>query len=238
MPPTASSSSISLTISTARGPVKGQWRPSSVTHAGAILLSNSDNALAGPSDLFYDLAGRLQRNASVLHLEVGHGSLEDRLFTLLSALSALRRQGIERMALIGWGSGATLALAAAATSESVTGVTALAPSVAVADLIPDIAPRKLLLMHGSADSVAPASASRLLYARALEPRELIIYPGEGHDFSIYRDEVVDKLTAWTRSLLRSPFRPRRARVAEAALGTACETGETLITDSFASPAHS
>lgn len=126
---------------------------------------------------------------------------------LLSALAALRRQGVERMALIGWHSGAALAIAAGGASEAITGVAALAPNDEVVELVAEIAPRRLLLMHGSADNVASAAISRMLFVRAGEPKELVVYPDERHDFSVFHDEALDKLTSWTRSLLRSPFKP-------------------------------
>lgn len=205
-------SSLSITISTPRGPVCGQWRPSTVTHAAAILIPGVPGSPAESFSLFDDLAPRIQRTgASVLQLDQCSESLEERLICLVSALTSLRRQGVERMALIGWRSGATLALAAGCGCEAVTGVAALAPDVSAADFIAELAPRRLLLMHGSDDQVAPSAISRLLYARATDPKELVMYPGERHDFSIYREEALDKLSTWTCSLLRSPFKPHAAQ---------------------------
>lgn len=212
MPGTGSTTSVSITISTPCGSVRGQWRPSSVTRAAAILLPDEGGALAGPFHLFDDLAARVQRSgASVLQLERCSDTLDGRLVCLLSALTALRRQGVQRMALIGWHTGASLAIAAGSASDDVTGVAALAPDATAADLVAEVSPRRLLLMHGSHDVVVSSAISRLLYARAADPKELVIFPGEQHDFSVFHEEALDKLTAWTRSLLRSPFKPRRAR---------------------------
>lgn len=208
MPGTGSLTSLPITISTPRGLVCGQWRPSTVTHAAAILIPGDPGSPAASFSLFDELAPRIQRaGASVLQLDHCSQSLEERLICLLSALSSLRRQGVARMALIGWRSGATLALAAGCGCEAATGVAALAPDVSAADFLSDLAPRRLLLMHGADDQVTPSAISRLLYARATDPKELVIYPGERHDFTISREEALDKLSGWTRSLLSSPFRP-------------------------------
>lgn len=208
MPGTGSTSSIAITISTARGSVCGKWRPSSVTRAAAILIPDAPCASGGPFHLFDELAARIQRaGVSVLQLEPCSAAFDERLMCLLSALTALRRQGVERMALIGWHSGAALAIAAGGASEAITGVAALAPNDEVVELVAEIAPRRLLLMHGSADNVASAAISRMLFVRAGEPKELVVYPDERHDFSVFHDEALDKLTSWTRSLLRSPFKP-------------------------------
>lgn len=48
------------------------------------------------------------------------------------------------------------------------------------DVIERIAPRPLLLMHGSADSVVPARESRRLFERAREPKRLWILDGGEH----------------------------------------------------------
>jgi fermentation-respiration switch protein FrsA (DUF1100 family) len=147
---------------------------------------------------------------SVLQLEHCAEGFDERLARLLSLLAALRRQGVERVALIGWHSGASLAIAAGSVSESVTGVAALAPDVSAADVVADLAPRRLLLLHGSVDTVTPVAGSRMLYARAGDPRELVIFPGELHDFSVFHDEALEKLTIWARTLLRCPFKPHKS----------------------------
>lgn len=203
-----SGSAIAITISTARGPVRGQWRPSNVTCAAAILLPDAGR----PFDLFERLAPRIQRaGASVLQFDCCRDDSDEQLPTLLAALSALSRQGVERMALIGWHSGASLAIAAGGACEAVTGVAALAPDEAAVDAASELGSKRLLVLHGSADAVAPVTVSRMVFARATDPKELVIFPGERHDFSLYSDEVIDKLTGWTRCLLRSPFKARVSR---------------------------
>lgn len=230
MPGTGSTTSVSITISTPRGPVCGQWRPASVTRAAAILLPDTAGVLDGPFHLFDDLAVRIQRSgACVLQLEQCSDDLEERLVCLLSALTALRRQGVERMALIGWHTGAALAIAAGSACDAVTGVAALAADPSTAEMVAEVAPRRLLLMHGAADAVVPSAISRLLYARAADPKELVIYPGERHDFSVYHEEALDKLTAWCRILLRSPFKPHSARHSDAKLDLLDASARTSAT---------
>lgn len=109
-------------------------------------------------------------------------------------------------------------MAAGSASDAVTGVAALAPDSSAIDYVANISPRRLLLLHGGADHVVPAALSRLLYGHAEDPKELVIYPGERHDFTVYREEALDKLTTWTRTLLRSPFKPRLLRRDAASVG--------------------
>jgi uncharacterized protein len=48
------------------------------------------------------------------------------------------------------------------------------------DFIPQIAPRPVLLMHGTADTVCPVNMARRLYAVAGEPKELWVIDGADH----------------------------------------------------------
>lgn len=204
--------SVSMTISTSFGSLHGTWRPSSVTRAAAILLPGAANSLSVEPLLLDDLSMRLQQaGVSSLQLDECPHDFYEGLVCLLSALTSLRRQGVDRMALIGIGSGATLAIAAGSICDEVTCVAGIAPSIIASEFVANVAPRRLLLLHGTADAVTPVAISRDLYARAADPKELIIYPGERHDITMYREEALEKLTAWTRGALRSPFKPHCAR---------------------------
>ena len=128
---------------------------------------------------------------------------------VLDALDAFSRQGIERVALIGWDFGGAVAIAAGAQRPLVTGIACLAPDTRASDAIAAISPRRLFLAHGSADTVIPQSASILLHTQAGHPTELALYPHETHDFIRYRAAILQRLTLWTSSLLRTPFKPGR-----------------------------
>jgi putative redox protein len=45
-----------------------------------------------------------------------------------------------------------------------------------------VAPRPLLIMHGEEDDVVSPDDARVLYARAHEPKELVMLPKTGHRF--------------------------------------------------------
>lgn len=201
-----------MTISTSYGPISGLWRPSSMTRAVAVLAPDAHFIASGATPLLDEVGARLQRaGVSALQIAACPHSLDERRRRLLAALAALRRQGVTRMALIGCGAGASMAIAAGSICDEVTGVAAIAPDADAIEYVADLAPRRLLLLHGAADTITPVTIARTLYARAGDPRELVIISGEWHDFSIHRDETLEKVTAWTHSLLRHPFKPRRAQ---------------------------
>ena len=208
--PSSRATPIMLTISTPLGPVHGLWRPSSRTHAAVLLLPGRDGALSGPASLYTQLAPALQRVAGVAQL--GYrlpGSLADCRACILDALDAFSQQGIERVALIGWDFGGAVAIAAGAQSPLVTGVACLAPDRSASEAIAGIGTRRLLIAHGSADTVIPQSVSILLHTQTSHPTELALYPQETHDFIRYRAAILQRLILWTSTLLRTPFKPGR-----------------------------
>jgi uncharacterized protein len=59
-----------------------------------------------------------------------------------------------------------------------------------------IAPRKLLIIHGSADEAVPCSDAELIYNSALEPKKLEIIEGANHRFSEHIDQVWTSFFGW------------------------------------------
>ena len=54
---------------------------------------------------------------------------------------------------------------------------------------------RVLVTHGDPDPVIPTSQGRALYAAANEPKQLLIYPGSGHNvFGALGDTYLDMLT--------------------------------------------
>ncbi len=63
-----------------------------------------------------------------------------------------------------------------------------------------IAPRPLLLIHGSADEVVPVSDAQLLYEAAGEPKELALVRDADHRFTHHREQVWDVFFNWLQPL--------------------------------------
>ncbi len=76
------------------------------------------------------------------------------------------------------------------------------------DVIADIAPRPLLLLHGDTDRIIPVEHAYRLFAAAGDPKDLVIYPGVDHcggyfvDRTAYIDMVAGFL-AGTRHISRT-----------------------------------
>lgn len=65
-----------------------------------------------------------------------------------------------------------------------------------ADVVGAIAPRPLLVVHGSADEWIPPSASRLLHERAGQPNRYVEIDGANHAFAWHRAALRDLVTGW------------------------------------------
>ena len=66
-----------------------------------------------------------------------------------------------------------------------------------------LAPRPLLVLHGTADPILPDRCARDLYARAGEPKGLGLYPGDGHGLEHHQTAALDRLVAWTQGVLEA-----------------------------------
>ncbi len=217
--------SVSMTISTSLGTLQGTWRPTSVTRAAAILLPGVASPFTDETPLLDDLSARLQQaGVSTLQLDVCPREFYDGLVCLLSALASLRRQGVDRMALIGMGSGASLAIGAGSVCDAVTvcggssaehhchrvcrRCRAASPATAAwSRLIPS--PLSRFPVTSTPARQIPKSWSSSLVSGTTSP-------------CIVRKSL-EKLTAWTRGLLRSPFKPHCAHspsIAEVRAGRA------------------
>jgi alpha/beta superfamily hydrolase len=195
-----------LTVNTERGLVRGQHYPVPGATGGVILAA--DIAPEASDTLFATLAQRLQAEG-IPALRLAYrkpGYFNDSVHDVLAALIGLEHQGLRRFALIGAGFGASVAITAGVESNAVAGVAAVAALAGNTDDIDRLAPTPLLLIHGSDDTVSPSRVAQQLFARAREPKELVIIPGAGHDIAAdgaRAAEAIAKLAQWSRAVLEA-----------------------------------
>jgi pimeloyl-ACP methyl ester carboxylesterase len=177
-----------IAIRTDRGNITGYFHPAGPDAtpgaAAVIWVGGAGGGIEGPaSGLYRILAERLvPQEISSLRLHYRHPNvLRDCITDVLVALAWLEDiGGVRRAVLVGHSFGGAVVIDAGALSPIVKGVIALASQTYGADLVGELSPRSLLLVHGDADSVLPDTCSRRLYAAARDPRHLVIYPGAGH----------------------------------------------------------
>jgi dienelactone hydrolase len=194
---------VEVEIHTPQGVIKGLLHKAEGARGAMLMVGGAGGGLDGPSGIYESLADRLQK-AGITALRVDYrlpNDLAECVYDVLAAIEALRQQGAERVALLGWSFGGAVAINAGVASEMVVGVAAVACQTFSAEAVMDLFPKSLLLMHGTDDQVAPDICSRELYARAREPKELTLYPGDDHGLTLHADEALDKLYAWSGKLL-------------------------------------
>ncbi|MCG3160912.1 MAG: hypothetical protein JMDDDDMK_01988 [Acidobacteria bacterium] len=190
-------------IHTPQGVVKGMLHKAEGARGAMVMVGDLEGGIEGPSGIYEPLAARLQK-AGITALRLDYrlaGDLLECIYDSLAGIEALRQQGVERVALLGWSFGGAVAITAGVASEFVVGVATVACQTFGAEVVADLAPKSLLLMHGTDDQTTPDHNSRELYARAREPKELALYPGDDHNLTWRADEALDKLYAWSKKLL-------------------------------------
>lgn len=64
------------------------------------------------------------------------------------------------------------------------------------EVVGQIAPIPLLLMHGEWDTTVHPRSAKLLYAHAGEPKELILIPRGGHDYPHLTRQTAERIREW------------------------------------------
>jgi len=177
-----------LSIRTDRGDIPGYFHPAGPDgtpgQAVVVWVGGAGGGTEGPAHGRYRvLAGRLAAEGiSSVRLDYRQANvLTECIADVLVALAWLEDVGgVTRAVLVGHSFGGAVVIDAGALSPVAKAVITLSSQTYGADLVGDLSPRALLLVHGSADTVLPDTCSRRLYAAAHDPRELVIYPGAGH----------------------------------------------------------
>lgn len=73
------------------------------------------------------------------------------------------------------------------------------PQSAPVNVVHQIAPRPLLLIHGEYDMLVPLRHARELYASAREPKELIVVPHGSHDIRLLTRRTSNRILGWIRN---------------------------------------
>lgn len=164
----------------------------------ALCISGALGGFDGPAKLY----ARLGQEAQALGITVMRlnyrmpNEFGECVLDTMAGLTFLKAMQYERAALIGHSFGGAVAINAGTLAPMVTTVVAVSSQLFGAHLVAQLAPRPLLLLHGTADSILPHECSERLYERAQEPRTLKLFPGVGHRFTEAADELLATVRDW------------------------------------------
>lgn len=191
-------------IPSARGLVPGLLADAPSAVGAAIMCGGAGGGTLGPSGIYADLAERLPAvGITALRLDYRNPNvLHDCVADVLAGIAYLERRGARRVVLIGWSFGGAVVIAAGAESAAVVGVATVASQTFGTQAISELAPRRrLLLIHGTLDHVLSDLCSRMLYERAGEPKNLVLFQGDGHGIEQHRAEMLEQLYTFCTDLL-------------------------------------
>jgi alpha-beta hydrolase superfamily lysophospholipase len=196
---------------TSNGTLLGRLHPAD-GDAAILWVFGSGGGLGGPAGgLYTRLAERLQ-SEGVTSLELDYrrpGELRACVLDVMVGLAWLESLGKDRIVLVGHSFGGAVVITAGALSESVIAVAALSSQTAGTEAVDRLAPRPTIFLHGEADEILPPACSRDLFARAREPKELILYPGCRHGLDQCRNALDRDLLRWLDRVLAQSLQKQR-----------------------------
>ncbi len=191
-----------VALPTPEGAVPGMFHPAEAARGAVVMVGGSRGGVWGPAGIYVPLANRLQAaGIAALRLEYRRPNrLADCVTDVGTAIGMLEGRGLGRVALIGWSFGGAVVIGAGVANPAVVGVATVASQTYGTDMVGRLAPKPLLLLHGTADGILADACSRRLHARAGEPKELVLYPGDDHGLTRHAPQALEKLYAWSTGL--------------------------------------
>jgi alpha/beta superfamily hydrolase len=187
-----------LTINTTRGPIPMIFHPAAEPNRAALCVSGAIGGVDGPAKL-YPRLGRELPIAGIAVARIDYrapNEFGECMLDALAGLSFLRAIHCGRAALIGHSFGGAVAINAGTLAPIITTVVALSSQLAGAHVVAELAPRPLLLVHGTADTILPQESSEAIYERAREPKTLRLFAGADHRFTGFAEELYQIVSGW------------------------------------------
>jgi len=187
-----------LLLATTRGKIRLILHGVEKAERAVICLGGATGRLDGPAMLY----ARLWLEARTLGLSVmrlGYrvpNDMTECVLDTMAGLSFLKGIGHQRVALIGHSFGGGVAIATATLNPMAVAIIAISSQLDGAHNVAQLAPRPLLLIHGTADVILPDASSRMIFERAGEPKTLKLFPGADHGLTQVGDEVHQLVRQW------------------------------------------
>ena len=194
---------VAMKLETDRGVIDARYHPvapnSASKERGVVWVGGAGGGLDGPARGLYPEACQRLQGAGVAGLRIHYrkpNELRDCVLDTLAGVAFLAREGATKVALVGHSFGGAVVICAAASSRKVKAVVPMSSQTYGTELAPKVAPRAMLLIHGTNDDVLSPMCSRQIFAAAGQPKELKLFPGNGHGLDESRQEILDLLVRW------------------------------------------
>jgi len=191
---------MNVTITVGESSTQGILHTSNNATDAVILVSGAGGGLFGPGGIYTEVGKKLaKKGITALQLDHRHpNKLTSCAEDVEAAINDLvKNYSIQHVSLVGWSFGGAVVITAGALNNHVVAVTTIASQTSGTELISKLAPKPLLLLHGTGDTTLSDKCSRILYQHANDPKEIVLYPGDNHSLSQNTVNVVEKLIKWS-----------------------------------------
>ena len=193
-----------LVFHTNRGDLNGIIHKAPGSEQAVIWVCGARGGFGGPGPGIYATLAERFAHQGITSLRLDYrlpNDLMECVFDVMSGVAYCKRTGHGPVVIVGHSFGGAVVVSAGANSAHVKGVVSLSPQTVGAGMAGMLAPRKLLLVHGKADTRLPFRCAEMIYEWASEPKELVIYEGAEHGLEECRDDLESLLTNWIPSTL-------------------------------------
>ena len=189
---------------TNRGELKGIMHPAENSRQAVVWVCGARGGFGGPGPGTYARLAEQLTGRGITSLRLDYRFPNDLLecvLDLLVGVNHLKDSGYGPAVVVGHSFGGAVVIAAGATSDHIKGVVSLSPQTHGAGMAGQLAPRKLLVAHGKADTRLPFSCALQIYEWAKEPKEVVLFEGAEHRLEECREELETLLSAWIPATL-------------------------------------
>jgi alpha-beta hydrolase superfamily lysophospholipase len=188
----------SLNIQTTRGAIPVILHAAALPGRAAVCVSGAIGGVIGPGGLYPRLGRELPKQGiSIARVDYrAPNDFGECMLDAMAALAFLKGTGYSRAGLIGHSFGGAIAINAGTLNPIVTTVVAISSQLAGAHTVAELAPKPLLLVHGTADTILSHQCSEMLFERAGEPKTMKLFPDAGHRLSEVADELAELVSGW------------------------------------------
>lgn len=187
-----------LKIQTTRGPIPMILHAAAEPGRAALCVSGAIGGYDGPATLYARLGLDLpKKGISIARINYrAPNDFGECVLDTMAGIAFLKGTGYPRTAIIGHSFGGAVAINAGTLSPTVSTVIAISSQLAGAHPVGELAPKPLLLVHGTADTILSHQCSEMLYERAGEPKTMKLFPGAGHILIEVGDELTALVSDW------------------------------------------
>ncbi len=189
---------------TNRGELKGIIHKAENSSQAVVWVCGARGGFGGPGPGTYARLSEQLTGQGITSLRLDYrfpNDLMECVLDLLVGVGYLKENGCGPVVVVGHSFGGAVVIAAGATSDHIKGVVSLSPQTYGAGMAGQLAPRKLLVAHGKADTRLPFSCALQIYEWAKEPKEVVLFEGAEHRLEECRDELETLLSTWIPATL-------------------------------------